>query len=211
MCKYTASAGQLSSSCCMGYFCQMTPMPLPPHYLPSVHWWAQAVQQAGPSERVLWLSTQVQYEKQTPLSRTQIKTCNGVQTLVIPVRHHSRHQPLALAQPEDAQRWRQVHSRALQSAYGRCAYWEHYGPPLLATLAQADTLWALNEGLIQQMATALGLGVQAVAAPPAAIGCYVLPLYFQPFDAHVPGLSGLDLLMNTGPEALRLLLQARAG
>lgn len=178
---------------------------LPPYYLPNVHWWAQAVHQGG-----VEVGTGLNYEKQTLLSRSLIYTANGVQQLVVPVTHASRHQPVQAATIDYRQRWQQVHTRALQSAYGRCAFWPYYGPDLVTAISQPhDTLPALNLALIHLMAGWLQLPVKVTMFAPQQVQDVELAPYYQPWSGWQPGLSVVDMLLNCGPESRGQLIHAR--
>ena len=180
----------------------MAPL-LPPTYLPDIHWFACAVQ--AQQATVGW---GVAYGKQTALSRTQIKSANGPLRLSVQVTRESRHKPIAEALLSFKEPWHKLHARAIASAYGRCAFFDHYGAPLLALLGQPPAkLIDLNMALIALLADWLQLPVVVADTTPVTLDYphYKLAPYFQPFGDFIPHLSVLDVLMNLGPEAVGYL------
>src|ERR1700753_2852027 len=65
------------------------------------------------------------YQKQTLRNRCNILTSNGVQMLVVPVMK-SESRLIRDIKIDYSQNWIQIHLRALQTAYGKAPYFEHY-------------------------------------------------------------------------------------
>jgi hypothetical protein len=179
------------------------PLVLPPTYLPDIHWFAAAAQ-AGQ----VTVGCALPYAKQTALSRTLIKSANGPLLLCAQVTRASRHQPVADAVLSFKEPWHKLHTRAIRSAYGRCAFFEHYGEPLLQLLGNPpQRLLALNMALITLMGGWLQLPIVVLEDTIASLDypLFQVQPYFQPFGPFEPHLSVVDVLMNLGPEALPYL------
>ncbi|MBX3101924.1 MAG: WbqC family protein [Bacteroidetes bacterium] len=179
---------------------------LPAAYMPDAYWFACALHQG-----VACVGLSHKYQKQTPLSRTCIKGANGVLQLCVQVTHDSRHQPVAHATLSVREQWHRLHQRSLQSAYGRTAFYEHYGPPLLELLETPPLrLVDYNLSILRLLCSSLGipLQVEEAAVPQLSWPRFALKSYYQPFGSYVPDLSLVDMLMNEGPSASALLRQA---
>ncbi len=189
-------------------------MLLPPYFLPPVSWLALALR---PEAR--WAAGG-RFGHQSPLHRAVVLTSAGPQLVSVPVLHRRdvrgqiafRAATLSPASP-----WARTLSRTLATAYRRAAYWPHYGPELQAILAEPPThLAELNRRLMGWLLAPLGLPPLTEAdAPPALhwMGQQGAPPptwftprpYFQCFGGFTADVSALDLILNLGPSARRLL------
>jgi hypothetical protein len=160
------------------------------------------------------------FVKQTLRSRYTILSANGPLTLSIPL-HRSNHMAVADVRLDFTRKWQRGHLRALDSAYMRSPFYEHYRPHIADVLTSSETLVQLFEaswyfakrvvslpdlvyssrfepfghGDLRQMLNDVAL------LPPN-------PTYHQVFEdrfGFVPHLSILDMICNAGPETAALL------
>lgn len=188
-------------------------------YLPAPAWWA-----LWPLAGAVWLEGGEHFRKQTCRNRCTILTANGPDTLVVPVRGGRsgtktgiRQVPIDYGQP-----WLRRHWGALEAAYGRSAFFEHYEGGLRAVYEQKpDFLFDLNLALLSKCRVWLGLSTQpevvssyreAYPAPVldarGLISCKKPPVGYEPVayrqnfgERFFPHLSILDALFCLGPQA----------
>ena len=112
-----------------------------------------------------------QFVKRHWHNRNRIKTANGVQWLTIPVRAKGRFdQPID--QVEIEKPWADKHWRAIELAYRRAPFFEHFAPTVMGWYERADKLALLsdvNVVFLTGIAALLGLETRIVsdAAYPA--------------------------------------------
>ncbi|MCS6905245.1 MAG: WbqC family protein [Bacteroidia bacterium] len=186
---------------------------LPPTYLPSISWYAMLLKTQNYK-----LGIPAKFIKQSLLNRAYIKGANKLEPLIIPIRHATKYcseVEICFNSP-----WHLIHQKALQSAYGRAAYFLYYSEPLLSSLEHPpQKLYDFNLKLIQQINAFLKLPpVECIITtdkidlecvfhfPQGPYPDYFQPpRYWQPFGKFIPNLSILDLLFHTGPEAILFL------
>jgi hypothetical protein len=194
---------------------------MPPFLLPPVAWWAQVVA----SELPVVVPMGGHWRRQTLLSRCWIKAANGPLALTVPVVHPPQGTPWREVQIQQSSPWAKELKASLQSAFGKCPYYEELMPDFFAVVdthsgVRPATLAALNLDMLRLCCQLLGLGARGIAfedptqpsnrfvdlhvktyAPPK----FAPQPYHQPFGPFAANLSVLDLLMNTGPEAVSIL------
>lgn len=169
-------------------------------------------------------------------NRCLVATANGILTLTVPVEggreQKAVYKDIRIDERED---WRKRHWRTLFSAYGKAPFFEYYGGDLEA-LFQVRKVhlvdWNLTvlDWLASRLKISLplivgpGTGLPAVDADldladkirPASyagsIGGITPPVYpqvFQERHGFLPNLSVLDMLLCLGPEAGRVIREAR--
>lgn len=171
------------------------------------------------------------FPKRTYRNRCYINSAQGIDRLVVPVLRGGR--PLMSEVRIDyTQKWLTRHWRAIQSAYGKAPYFEHYGSALRDLLfMKYDFLLELNKALLSLCLDSLGLsrpiletsqyektptgGVidlrnTIIAKKSTELKETDFPLkYPQVFGSKfVPNLSVVDLILCMGPEAGRLVRAA---
>lgn len=187
-----------------------TTMTLPCAYMPPIEWFS--LLRKGAEVEVCDT-----FQKQTYRNRCHIATPNGVQALTIPIRHGlSTAGADTLISEQGA--WRHLHLQALRSSYQATPYYDYYKDELEAFYEPGlyPTLYGFNLAIIRWMAEQMGIGdeirlsttfrPEALAdIHPKHASTYHTRPYYQVFaqrTGFVPGLSGIDLLMNMGPESI---------
>lgn len=165
------------------------------------------------------------YSKQNYRTRTSIVTADGLLNLSVPT-EKPYHNPLMKdVLISTAYNWQIQHWRAIQSAYAKTPWFEHYAPYIEQFLAQPFTeLHVLNTAAIQLIIRLLKLNItisftsdfEPITAndfrisihPKQPLEGWHFPEYFQPFNDRMPFVSNasiLDVLFNLGPESAAYL------
>lgn len=196
---------------------------LEPTYLPPITWWAYVAH-----AQQTFVQLYAPYRKQSLMNRCYIKGPNEVQALTAFVERGSwrgqgpgQRAPFSEVAISYHEGWPRHHTRTLETALAPCPFYDHYVPDVLAHLAKRPTMLAdVCLPLLELVTEHLGLHLQFIQqrsqAPQGAIelaavethipAAYLQPVaYHQPFGPFASGLSILDLLCNTGPEAIGIL------
>lgn len=165
------------------------------------------------------------YSKQNYRTRTSIVTADGLLNLSVPT-EKPYHNPLMKdVLVSSAYNWQIQHWRAIQSAYAKTPWFEHYAPYIEQFLSKKfATLHELNTASIQLIIKLLKLNFtihfttdfdpiqpedfRTTLHPKLQLESWNFPTYFQPFNdriAFVPNASMLDLLFNLGPQSMAYL------
>jgi hypothetical protein len=80
--------------------------------------------------------------KQTIRNHFHILSANGVQRLSVPVSHHASKMPVYEVKICYSEPWQRLHLHAIQSAYGRAAFFTHYFPELENLILQSPVYLA---------------------------------------------------------------------
>ena len=170
------------------------------------------------------------FQKQTIRNRCYILSANGILPLVVPVVHKSRSAiPVKDLQVSYRQPWQHRHWNALLAAYNRSPFFEHYADELKgAIFSDQKFLVDLNDAILEILLrfSAIQTSISRTDAYNASYGendfRWVSEkagrkptaskedenTYLQVFTAKfdfVAGMSVVDLLFNTGPEAAAYL------
>ena len=161
------------------------------------------------------------FQKQTYRSRATIYAANGIQNLVVPVtRPYGKNTHIRNVGISYAEDWQKDHIRAIESAYRRAPFYEHYAPALFAIIkTRFDYLVDLNKAILDflirsfDLDLTLTIGNEDDKAPVAAkilvtpkarnkfqSAKYVQALNENEFEHN---LSAIDLLMNEGKGGAR--------
>lgn len=194
-------------------------------YFPPVHYMA-LVTRAG---KVL-IEREENYIKQTFRNRCCILSANGLLNLPVPVldgSFHKRH--VKDIKIDYSKRWQQVHLRSIFSAYRAAPFFEYYFEKVERIISRGyHFLLDLNMASLQAMVEILKTEtvieytfkfetVKDSATDPRyyltpknsqALNKFIFREYIQVFSdttGFVPGLSTLDLIFNTGPDAVNYL------
>jgi hypothetical protein len=169
------------------------------------------------------------YPKQTYRNRCVICTANGVQNLSIPVikpfGNQTKTKDILIQQPSS--NWQIIHWRAIQSAYRKAPYFEHYVDELeIFFNQQHELLIHLNQNILQTLLSILKIDVtfglttcyekkpkekvdlRSHFSPKYNADTSIYTEYYQVFKERtgfIPNLSILDLLFCEGPGAMNYL------
>jgi hypothetical protein len=122
------------------------------HYLPCVQFFS-----ALHKHDTLRLEAHETYQKQSYRNRTRILTAQGIDSLHIPVLSGNSHLPIKDMRIDHQQKWRQVHQRAIRSAYGKAPFFEYYADDILGLYDKSlPFLFDFNQELLTVCLKLLG-------------------------------------------------------
>jgi hypothetical protein len=157
------------------------------------------------------------YNKSWHLNQCIIAGANGPQALSVPL-HGGRAQrtPVHELPILYTSNWQLQHCKALQSAYGKAPFFTEAFPLVqMAILQPYTSLQALNTSCMAtvQRLMRTSLPVHNASKPGITmVQATNIPSYTQCFShkyAFVPHVSVLDLIFNTGAQAIHLLKQVK--
>ncbi|MBN2861722.1 MAG: WbqC family protein [Bacteroidales bacterium] len=191
-------------------------------YLPPAEYFAYLKD----SEQV-YIEREESYLKQSYRNRCYIFTTNKIQILTVPVLLGSFHKTLLKDIRIDySKRWQQVHLRAIISSYGSSPFFLYYFDGIEKIIREKhEFLLDLNTELLLALLRMLGIkcrvsyttrflpdkGMQndlRYSISPKKASSYRTKKYlhvFTPEEGFVQGVSIIDLLFNTGPDAAKYL------
>ena len=189
----------------------MSPHRAPLPYFGTVALWRGAARAGG-----LAFRRNETFQRRSVRNRCHIATARGRHCLSIPLLS-GKHEALPIRQTRIsyADDWRRVHFTSLVTAYGGAPFWEEYSEVLRPLFSRKpDLLWDWNAGLVEWVASELGLGIALTTVKDFLpevdrrehpLGPDpTLPPYPQVFTERTGFLSNLcvvDLLMCKGPAA----------
>jgi hypothetical protein len=165
--------------------------------------------------------------KQTWRSRYAIATANGLQTLSIPT-IRKNHTPIHEVMIDYQRKWPSEHLKALETAYKKAPFFDHYLPCIEETLlSRKERLVDLFNHSYSWLSPTLALPEISVSQifTPYAVNDFRLKFdathpmsmhfnaYAQVFDDRCSfdrDLSILDLIFNLGPESMFYLNECAA-
>ncbi len=161
------------------------------------------------------------YQKQTLRNRCYILSPNGIQCLIVPVKHTGEKMLVKDVKISYDEGWQQQHWRSLEAAYNRSAFFEFYKDELniilfkkqefLFDLNEAIFLWVLQKlksttissrseiYLEEKSFQFLSNKKNTEVSSPINLKSY--PQVFSSKFGFTKNLSGIDLLFNTGNTA----------
>ena len=190
------------------------------HYLPSIPY-CQAIMQ----HQELLLDTHSFYQKQSYQSRTHIRNAQGMQRLIVPVKHPRIGVPYRNMHIDYSTPWVQEHQRGLQAAYNSTPYGEILlEEMILPVLSSRPTLLLdLSLQLLQRIFFFIGIkpaisiwesrtptpdivDMRGLFHPKKPlIEQYSHTPYTQRFTPFIPNLSVVDLLACEGREIVKMI------
>ncbi len=196
---------------------------LPTAYLPNLQYMACIV-----NADEAWIEGCENYVKQSYRNRSYILTANGVIRLTVPVIHHGK-VPIRELEIDYRQNWPVQHWRAIQSAYAKAPFFEHFGEYIKeAILTPISLLFQYNQNLLQLFLQLLRVKkqidvtttFQREPSPEFWDGRKLIhpknelqthtPAYYQCFGSDFEqNLSIIDLLFCEGPQSLHHLRQIK--
>lgn len=177
----------------------------------------------------LMIESKESYAKQTYRNRCRIKTANKVEDLVVPIRKGNSNIPIQETRIDYQQSWIKDHWGAIQSAYGKAPFYEHYAPDICRILNQKSRfLFDMNLMILEFFLNKLGINKKIFFTQKYEkiypdkicdlrsrihpkqdlldLSFYCPEPYTQVFgNQFVGNLSTLDLLFCQGPESLNIL------
>ncbi len=191
-------------------------------YLPPVEYFAHIIK----AEEV-FIEREENYLKQSYRNRCYILSADGPQPITVPVYLGSFHKtPVKEIRIDYSKRWQQIHLGALSSSYKSSPFFIYYFETIeKIILSGYEFLLDLNMDLLKAVMKMINIDARVsyttdfklvgimendfrYAISPKIESCYDAKKYMQVFAGgkdFVPGLSIIDLIFNTGPEALKYL------
>jgi hypothetical protein len=194
------------------------------HYLPCLEYFT-CVTQAGSAV----IESHENFQKQTLRNRCYVQAANGIEMLTVPVVKPAGKVPIRDVRIDYGQLWQKKHWRCLVSAYANSPFFEYYAPDFQKIYeSRPDFLFDLNYEILTlclhllQTKVSLSYTLSYEAEPKYPVfdarSCinakknvnryqfYYPHPYYQTFgNGFSDNLSIVDLLFNTGPEALEVL------
>ena len=194
------------------------------HYFPAIPYIASWV-----FYDALIIESKESYIKQSFRNRCQIRSANKVNNLIVPIKKGNSNIPVQEVRIDDRQAWAKNHWGAIQSAYGKAPFFEHYVEDIRNILfGNQRFLFDLNLEILEYILNILGIEKQIIFSqkyekeyPPAVTDLrsvihpkqgldkllfYNSPSYTQVFgDQFVSNLSIIDLIFCEGPDAIHII------
>lgn len=181
--------------------------------------------------REIYLEPWENYQKQSYRNRCHILSANGVLPLSVPIIHMGDKMLIKNVRIDHSKRWKSMHLRAIESAYRSSPFYIYYIDEIKAIYDQDfEYLWDMNMAFLKLTLQLLNIEVKVRTTPsfreiPHPFDDFLHSIhpkakfqqpdtgfrpkpYYQVFGnkfGFVPNLSILDLLFNTGPEAIQWL------
>jgi hypothetical protein len=191
-------------------------------YLPPIEYFSCILQ----ADEV-YVEKEENYKKQSYRNRCYILSAHGPHLLSVPVYLGSLHKtPLKDIRIDYSKRWQQVHLRAITAAYGSSPFFPFYFEYFEKVISKKiefllDLNMELTESTLKMLNITIKLLYTAKFEPaggsendlrykisPKESSLSACKEYLQVFktgDQFVGGLSIIDLIFNTGPEAVDYL------
>ena len=197
---------------------------LPLTYMPNVDWFAIYLN----SDEVI-IEAEENFSKQSYRNRCEILSANGPLPLILPVLNKNSKEGIQNMALNHSENWAWKHYHAIQSAYGKAAYFEYYQPEIekLYNSASQDNLWSWNLRCLKMLLkwlkceekhgythifekeNLLTKDFRQSFKPAKQTSIYDHKSYLQVFVDRFPfiqNLSVLDLVFNLGPQRKDYLL-----
>ncbi|MBK8416741.1 MAG: WbqC family protein [Bacteroidetes bacterium] len=174
-------------------------------------------------ENVVQMEMHEFFVKQTLRNRTHILSPNGIQALIIPVKHENRTKTAVKdLKISNDNNWQRQHWRSLDAAYRRSAFFEFYADDLAPFYEKEFTyLYDFNSAVLEWLLGIYKINIQIIGnstyekeLPATETDCRTLcdtgvpqlnkseksyPQVFSYKETFTPGLSAYDLVFNMGP------------
>ncbi len=175
----------------------------------------------------VYVEKEENYVKQSYRNRCYILSAHGPHLLSVPVYLGSLHKtPLKEIRIDYSKRWQQVHLRAITAAYGSSPFFQFYFEYFEKVISKKiefllDLNMELTESVLKMLDIKIKLHYTAKFEPargsendlryrisPKESSLFACKEYLQVFktgDHFAGGLSIIDLIFNTGPDAVDYL------
>jgi hypothetical protein len=153
------------------------------------------------------------YQKKSFRNKYEIATANGKMSLSIPLLKGKANQTnIKNVRISYDENWIKAHIETIKSAYGKSAYFEYYFPIFEGILKKEyQYLFELNTASLTMILKLLKLDIK-IKESHIFNKSENLPLVSKPYNqvfehkyGFIENLSMIDLLFNTGPEAILYL------
>jgi hypothetical protein len=169
------------------------------------------------------------YTKQSFRNRCQIKTANKVENLIIPIKKGNSNIPIQEIRIDNKQPWIKNHWGAIQSAYGKAPFFDHYSIDVNKILTKKSRfLFDLNLKILEYLLNILGVNKKIIFSQKYKkvypvntidlrssihpkqevdnLSFYKPARYMQVFgDQFITNLSVIDLIFCEGPNAINII------
>ncbi len=175
------------------------------------------------------IEKQENYNKQSYRNRCNIKSANGVLPLVIPVKKNKGQKTvISDIKTDNSYNWQRIHRISIESAYRSAPFYEYYIDEIMPFFeSRYDYLLDLNTAILEKMLEILRIRASLgftdkyqPAHPPEILDIrnnihpkikdtstnffkddIPYTQVFKEISGFIPGLSIIDLIFNTGPDA----------
>ena len=168
----------------------------------------------------------MKYQKQTTRNRCLIMSANGIQKLIIPIKHSKKENENLYdhnAKIDNSQNWKVKHWKTIQNSYRSSPFFEFYEEELSNIFFNSEKLlYSSNIYIISHISKILGIKKNIQISNKKIThekydkrlinikdySLYDIPRYNQVFMSKfkfISNLSILDLLFNVGPKSVNYL------
>jgi hypothetical protein len=165
-------------------------------------------------------------EKQSYRNRCHVLAAHGPETLIVPLTGKHGKMIITDVQIDYSQKWMLNHIRTLQSAYRKAPYYDYYADDLWQLMEKRfTTVYEMNFSILQLLMRWFRCAASLTETeryekvcdhdtvdlrnrihPKKHLPDLIFPEYTQVFgQTFIPGLSSIDLIFCTGPEAVHYL------
>lgn len=183
----------------------------PLYFLGPINYYSMLV-----AEKNLEFAKYETFEKQTLRNRFNIAGANGLQTLTIHVEKSVANAPICDIKISHTERWQENMLRTLKTSYGKAPFFEFYDYKLFPVLEQKHTFiwdWSLELLHLSLDLLKIDLEIEESQNPIHLIkqenSTSIEKVYRQTFaerTGFITNLSIIDLIFNTGPNAIDFIL-----
>ncbi len=198
-------------------------------YLPSIAFFSMLE-----GKKELILEAQENFEKQSYRNRCDLLSSQQVETLSIPLKGANKKIKTKEIQIDNEQNWQMKHWRTIKTCYGKTPFFEFFSDEFEPHYQKKyKFLWDLNYELLTKCLKIIQLPIKLVETesfekeinnnvidarslinykiPELIVGFFQPKEYFQNFGNNFEkNLSVIDLLMNEGPNARKVIQESRS-
>jgi hypothetical protein len=193
-----------------------SPLLLSTAYLPPVTYL-----QCLANNQEIWIESKEHYQKQSYRNRAHITSNQGLQSLLVPVKHVNASETIDEVKIEFKHSWQKQHIGAIQTAYGQYPYFEYFASDYFNLIRNApEKLFEFNLLIINQLCTDLNVSFQPKFTEIFLHDTknkidlrnkihpkeqFLLSQSVKGTDYHNGQVSVLELLFDHGPDGWKIL------